>query len=207
MPHPISPRRYLTRAAVAAIGLTALASCGVGAGATATSQPASTTGAGDGASGVATVGRTAPAGTFTTVGGATIDVASYRGTPTVLWFIATDCSSCTASIPTVADHLDALRADGVHVAVVDLYGDLGQGSSAAHALSQVEHHLAGAKANDPTWTWGISSRDLSYRYDQFGAPDVYYVIDRTGRITYRNGVPVSTMSDLLRHAHAAAQSA
>jgi hypothetical protein len=33
---------------------------------------------------------------------------------------------------------------------------------------------------------------------------VYYVLDRTGKITYKNTVPVSTMDQLLAHAHAAA---
>lgn len=206
MPHPTRGPRQRARLAVAAIGLATLAGCG-GAGVTASSQPAASTAGSAPAGGAATVGQSAPAGTFTDLAGATVNVASYRGTPTVLWFIATDCSSCTASIPAVADHLAALHADGVNVAVIDLYGDLGQGPAAAHALSQVERKLAAAKVGDPTWTWGISSRDLSYRYDPFGAPDVYYVIDRTGRITYRNGVPVSTMNDLLQHAHDAAQPA
>lgn len=197
--------RQLPRLAVAAIGLATLAAC-TGAGVAASSQHSATT-SGATASDTAQVGGTAPGGTFTAVDGTTVDVASYRGKPTLLWFIATDCSSCTASIPAVAEHLDALRSEGVNVAVIDLYGDLGQGFAAASALTQVERKLARAKVNDPAWTWGISSRDLSYRYDPFGAPDVYYVIDRTGRITYRNGVPVSTMTELLAHAHAAAQQA
>jgi hypothetical protein len=202
------PRSTLTlsaagRFSVASVGLATLAACGAGTGVTAATAPASNQGSVT-ARNVATVGGAAPAGTFTTVNGATVDVASYRGKPTVLWFIATDCSSCTASIPTVAEHLNAFRADGINVAVIDLYGDLGQGPAAAQALTQVGHKLAGSRLTDPTWTWGISSRDLSYRYDPYGAPDVYYVIDRTGRITYRNSVPVSTMSNLLAQAQAVA---
>lgn len=191
-----------TRLAVAAVGLATLTACGAGT-VVAGSSPSATTRSA--APEVATVGALAPAGTFTAVDGSTVDVASYRGRATVLWFIATDCSSCTASIPAVAHHLNALRADGVSVAVIDLYGDLGQGPAAARALTGVQRKLASAQVGDPAWTWGISSRNLSYRYDQYGAPDVYYVLDRTGRITYRNSVPVSTMSDLLSHAHAAAQ--
>ena len=206
MPRPHSTGRLLRRLAMAAIGLATVAACG-GTGLADSSRSASSRSGSATASDAAMVGGQAPAGTFTAVDGATIDVAAYRGRPTLLWFIATDCSSCTASIPAVADHLAALHADGVNVAVIDLYGDLGQGPTAAHALSQVERKLAAAKVNDPAWTWGISSRDLSYRYDPFGAPDVYYVIDPTGRITYRNGVPVSTMNDLLRHAHDAAKQA
>ena len=203
MPRSTATLRTAGRLAAASIGLATLAACGGDTGVTAATAPTSPQGS-VAASDVATVGAAAPAGTFSTVDGATVDVASYRGKPTVLWFIATDCSSCTASIPTVADHLNTFRADGVNVAVIDLYGDLGQGPAAARALAQVGHKLAGPRLTDPTWMWGISSRDLSFRYDPYGAPDVYYVIDRAGRITYRNSVPVSTMSDLLAQAKAAA---
>ena len=205
MPRPTVNAHRVTRVALATVGLATLAACGAGTGVAASSQPASTRGADSASNAVASVGAVGPAGTFTAVDGHTVDVASYRGKATVLWFIATDCSSCTASIPSVADHLNTLRADGVNVAVIDLYGDLGQGPAAARALGGVERKLAGTRVGDPAWTWGISSRDLSYRYDPFGAPDIYYVLDRTGRITYRNSVPVSTMSDLLAQAHAAAQ--
>jgi len=133
-----------------------------------------------------------------------VDVASLRGKPTVLWFIAAGCSSCTASIPALADHLAELKADGVQVKVIDLYDDLGQGPKAAAALNKLGRGLAGKRFDDPTWQWGLSSKELSFRYDQLGSPDIYYVLDRTGKIIYQNGVPISTMDQLLASAHAAA---
>jgi len=152
----------------------------------------------------AKVGAPSPAGTYTNLDGQAVDVASLRGTPTVLWFIAAGCSSCTASIPALADHLAELKADGVQVKVIDLYDDLGQGPEAAAALSKLGRGLAGQRFDNPTWQWGISSQELSFRYDQLGEPDIYYVLDRTGKITYQNSVPVSTMDQLLANAHAAA---
>lgn len=154
--------------------------------------------------GPAKVGAASPAGAYTDLSGQALDVASLRGKPTVLWFIAAGCSSCTASIPALADHLGQFKADGVQVKVIDLYGDLGQGPKAAGALTKLGRGLAGQRFEDPTWQWGISSKELSFRYDQFGEPDIYYVLDRTGKITYQNGVPISTMDALLTHAHAAA---
>lgn len=106
-----------------------------------------------------------------------------------------------ASIPALANHLTELRAAGVQVAVIDLYGDLGAGPKAAGSLRSLGQGLVGERFEDPTWAWGISSRDLSYRYDQLGEPDVYYLLDRDGTVTYKNSVPVSTMSQLLAHAH------
>jgi len=193
--------------AVTAAALLATAACG-----NQTSRSA-TPAAGDAASGTmaesastqpAKVGAPSPAGAYTNLDSQAVDVASLRGKPTVLWFIAAGCSSCTASIPALADHLAELKADGVQVKVIDLYDDLGQGPKAAAALSKLGRGLAGARFDDPTWQWGISSKDLSFRYDQFGEPDIYYVLDRTGKITYQNGVPISTMDQLLASAHAAA---
>lgn len=154
--------------------------------------------------GPAKVGAPSPAGAYTDLSGQALDVASLRGKPTVLWFIAAGCSSCTASIPALADHLGELKADGVQVKVIDLYGDLGQGPKAAKALTKLGRGLAGKRFEDPTWQWGISSKELSFRYDKYGEPDIYYVLDRTGKITYQNGVPISTMDELLTNAHAAA---
>ncbi len=209
MPHPTRSHPHRPRRAVAASVLTAatllLASaCGSSTAATPGAAPASGA-AGGPAPAAAAVGAPAPGGTFTTLDGTTLDVASLRGKPTVLWFVAAGCSSCTASIPAVADHLQQLRNAGVQVAVIDLYGDLGSGTQGAQDLRTLGTSLVGARLTDPGWTWGTSSKDLSFSYDASGQPDVYYVLDRTGTITYTDGVPVSTMDQLLSHALTAAK--
>ncbi len=209
MPHPTRSHPHRPRRAVAASVLTAatllLASaCGSSTAATPGAAPASGA-AGGPAPAAAAVGAPAPGGTFTTLDGTTLDVASLRGKPTVLWFVAAGCSSCTASIPAVADHLQQLHNAGVQVAVIDLYGDLGSGTQGAQDLRTLGTSLVGARLTDPGWTWGTSSKDLSFSYDASGQPDVYYVLDRTGTITYTDGVPVSTMDQLLSHALTAAK--
>ena len=209
MPHPTRSHPHRPRRAVAASVLTAatllLASaCGSSTAATPGAAPASGA-AGGPAPAAAAVGAPAPGGTFTTLDGTTLDVASLRGKPTVLWFVAAGCSSCTASIPAVADHLQQLHNAGVQVEVIDLYGDLGSGTQGAQDLRTLGTSLVGARLTDPGWTWGTSSKDLSFSYDASGQPDVYYVLDRTGTITYTDGVPVSTMDQLLSHALTAAK--
>lgn len=210
MPHPTRSHPHRPRRAVAASVLTAatllLASaCGSSTAATPGAAPASVGAWAPAPAAAAAVGATAPGGTFTTLDGTTLDVASLRGKPTVLWFVAAGCSSCTASIPAVADHLQQLHNAGVQVAVIDLYGDLGSGTQGAQDLRTLGTSLVGARLTDPGWTWGTSSKDLSFSYDASGQPDVYYVLDRTGTITYTDGVPVSTMDQLLSHALTAAK--
>ena len=208
--------RATSRSRTAALAVTAAALLATAACANQTSRSATPTAgnaAGNAATGTtaesvstgpAKVGAPSPAGAYTDLSGQALDVASLRGKPTVLWFIAAGCSSCTASIPALADHLGQFKADGVQVKVIDLYGDLGQGPKAAGALTKLGRGLAGKRFDDPTWQWGISFQELSFRYDTFGEPDIYYVLDRTGKITYQNAVPISTMDELLTNAHAAA---
>jgi hypothetical protein len=207
MPRPARPIGRLVPLAANASAVLVLAACGTAAGSrpAPVSKPAPPAGATGSSSAVAAVGKPAPAGGFATLAGTNIDVTSFLGKPMLVWFIATECSSCTASIPALADHLKDLKADGGQAAVIDLYGDLGRGSKAGGQLTKLGRKLAGKRFSEPAWTWGISSRALSFRYDQYGAPDIYYIVDRTWKITYRNGVPVSTMTQLLEHAHAAAQ--
>ena len=205
--HPHRPRRAVAASVLTAATLLLASACGSSTAATPGAAPASV-GAwapAPAAAAAAAVGATAPGGTFTTLDGTTLDVASLRGKPTVLWFVAAGCSSCIASIPAVADHLQQLRNAGVQVEVIDLYGDLGSGTQGAQDLRTLGTSLVGARLTDPGWTWGTSSKDLSFSYDASGQPDVYYVLDRTGTITYTDGVPVSTMDQLLSHALTAAK--
>lgn len=202
--HPHRPRRAVAASVLTAATLLLASACGSSTAATPGAAPASGA-AGGPAPAAAAVGAPAPGGTFTTLDGTTLDVASLRGKPTVLWFVAAGCSSCTASIPAVADHLQQLHNAGVQVAVIDLYGDLGSGTQGAQDLRNLGTSLVGARLTDPGWTWGTSSKDLSFSYDASGQPDVYYVLDRTGTITYTDGVPVSTMDQLLSHALTAAK--
>lgn len=136
---------------------------------------------------------------FTAANGRVTNLAAWQGKPFVLWFISADCSSCATSVPTMVKHLPTFAASGVHVIAVDLYGDLPPGSQGLRYLRQFGHDTAGAQFTDPAWTWGLSSRQLSYRYDPTGTPDLYVVIDKTGRLTYHGSVPVSTIGSLLDH--------
>ena len=138
--------------AVTAAALLATAACGNQTTRSTTPAAGAATGTTAEAAGTqpAKVGAPSPAGTYTTLDGQAVNVASLRGKPTVLWFIAAGCSSCTASIPALADNLAKLKADGVQVKVVDLYGDLGQGPKAAESLGKLGRGLAGKRFEDPT---------------------------------------------------------
>jgi hypothetical protein len=181
-------------ALVLAAGLAAYALAGTGSGAASpTAQPA------------ASQHRPAPApatlapnGTFTTPSGTTATIASLRGRPTMVWFVAGGCASCAASIPAVASHLDQLTGAGLLVLTLGLYGDFPSGKTGvAQLLSFGREATVGQNVERPGWVWGMASKSLSIAYDPSGTPDLYVLIGPTGRIRYRNSVPVSTMGKLL----------
>ena len=143
------------------------------------------------------VGNVAPGGTFTTTEGKTVDVASLRGRPTLLWFVATWCSSCQAGTQAMAQNLPRLAADGVQVDEVELYRDLGQSGPSIGAFAKA---LAGTELSNPDWTFGVSSAGLTRTYDPQSYLDIYYLLGSKGQITYVNSSPASTMAQLLRAA-------
>lgn len=147
----------------------------------------------------ATVPTPATETSFTASNGRVMNLAAWQGKPFVLWFIGASCSSCAISVPTMVKHLPTFAASGVHVVAVDLYGDLPPGSQGLRYLRQFGGDTAGAHFADRAWTWGLASEQLSYRYDPTGTPDLYFVIDKTGRVAYRGSVPVSTIGSLLEH--------
>jgi len=143
------------------------------------------------------VGQVAPDGTLTTVAGTTMTVASLRGRPTLLWFVATWCPSCQAGTPVVAQQFSQLQADKVRVVEIELFDNIGQPGP---SITDFGKTYAGSRYGDPDWTFGTSSAQLTAAYNPNGYTDIYYLLDTTGRVTYINGQPASTMSDLLNHA-------
>ena len=145
-----------------------------------------------------TPGTPAPNGTFTTPAGTTATIASLRGKPTMVWFVAGGCASCAASIPAVAAHFGQLRAAGLRVLTLGLYGDFAAGNKGVAQLLTFGREAA---FNEPItragWEWGMASKALSLAYDPAGIPDLYVLIGPTGHIRYRNSVPDSTMGALI----------
>ena len=166
-----------------------LTACGA-AGATSTAAPAMTD-------------RAAPNGQITLLDGTTTTtIASFRGNPTLVWFVAGGCASCAASIPTVARAFPAFASARAHILVLGLYGAFSQGSQAANELASFGRAAAGAAFTDPIWTWGLASASLTAAYDPEGVPDEYFLLDPAGRLVYQSSVPVSTMGALLGHLRA-----
>lgn len=142
-------------------------------------------------------GALAPDGGFTTVAGDAGTIASLRGRPTLVWFVATWCSSCQAGTSAMASAIDQFAARGVRVLELEMAGDLGQPGP---SIEQFGRQLAGAAYGNPDWTFGVASTGLTNTYNPKGYLDIYYLLDAAGRIAYVNGSPAGTMRQLLAEA-------
>jgi hypothetical protein len=189
------PRRWaLAAAAVVAIGLGSYVV--VGTGQEAAQQTAPVASHAD-LSRPATNAPIAPNGTYTTATGSTATIASLRGAPTMVWFVAGGCASCAASIPDVASHLGAITRSGLRVLTLGLYGAFAPGRAGVAQLVDFAKSAAGAPVERPGWSWGMASKSLSVAYDPADIPDTYVLIGSGGHLRYRNSVPDSTMHQLL----------
>lgn len=181
----------------AAVAITLVGTAiGLHAGSPTTPASSRTTG-GAPPAGLPAVGRPAPAGSFQSTTGRTVSLASLRGHPTLVWFVATWCSSCQAGTQTLAANLARLRADGVQVVELELYQDLGQPGQPIAAFGR---QYGGTAAGGPSWLLGTATRATSLAYDPQAYLDIYYLIGPHGRVRYINGSPTATMPALLAHA-------
>ncbi len=143
--------------------------------------------------------RAVPGGALTLLDHRQVSLASLRGRPVMVWFVAGGCVSCAASIPAVAGHLGAFTRAGTRILVLGMYGAFGQDPEGTAALASFGKAAAGTAFASPAWTWAVASEPLTAAFDPSGAPDAYVLLDAAGHVTYRNSVPVSTMGALLAH--------
>jgi hypothetical protein len=116
----------------------------------------------------------------------------------MVWFVAGGCATCAASIPAVAAHFHQLRAAGLEVLTLGLYGDFSAGAKGAEQLIAFGRDATlNQSITRPGWEWGMASESLSLAYDPAGIPDLYVLVGPAGHIRYRNSVPDSTMGSLL----------
>lgn len=145
-------------------------------------------------------GQQAPNGTFQVASSSsdvTSSISSLRGHPVVLWFVTTWCSSCQAGTQAMAQNMSKLSKDGVHVVEVELAKDLGQPGP---SISQMVKQASGVTNTGNSWTIGVASPSLTLAYDSAAYLDIYYLINSSGKITYINSSPGSTMPQLLNAA-------
>jgi thiol-disulfide isomerase/thioredoxin len=136
--------------------------------------------------------------TFTTIDGTQRKLSEFHGQKVMLWFFATWCTSCQAGAQALAKNFDQLRAAGVQIIQLKLYNNLGYPGPSVAEFAQ---KFIGPAANSSSWLLGDASEAGSYRYDARGYPDIYFLLSKDSTIQAINGVPDTTMEQILTFAH------
>jgi thiol-disulfide isomerase/thioredoxin len=112
---------------------------------------------------------------------------SFLGTPILLWFVTTWCSSCQQSAQMLKEqYYQQLESKGVVILTIELYDDLNQNGP---NLTQFAQNY-GAGVNEPNWYYGYSNQTTTYVFDPEAALDVYYAINSHGVIVAQGiGLP------------------
>ncbi|MCW6160779.1 MAG: redoxin domain-containing protein [Candidatus Micrarchaeales archaeon] len=126
--------------------------------------------------------------------GTVANVSSLRGTPVLLWFVATWCSGCAVGNEMLNGNMSYFKSHGIKVIEVELYNDLGY--SGAPIASFVSDYAPAAEKYS-NFESAVSSYGLTLAYDKDGYLDVYYLIGPNGDIVYENdGSLAATMPQL-----------
>ncbi len=139
-----------------------------------------------------TVGKPAPAFTYRLLGGARVSARTLHGHRYLLWVMATWCPSCVTGAHVLASHVVQLRHDGFRVVQLEAAGDLGY---AGPTLKSIRDSI-GATGASPTWYWGELTAQQSLALDPSSAPDIFYLVDRHGRVRAQSSAPAAHWSQI-----------
>jgi thiol-disulfide isomerase/thioredoxin len=128
-----------------------------------------------------TVGENAPNYTFTAENGSTLSLNNYKGTPILLWFVATWCDSCAEGNTAVADNLNFFETHNVKIVELEQYDDLGEsGMSISQFISKYGN-------NNSYVHGGVASYNMTLAYNTPPTMqlDIFYLISPSGKILYK----------------------
>jgi peroxiredoxin len=134
-------------------------------------------------------GQVAPDLSLPTLGGSTFSLASQRGKPTVLFFFADTCGSCVPGAQALSK-VQHEYGPKVSIVAVNL-----NPSATPQDTEQFKQ-----SAGDGAFTWVLDPEQTAARAYQVTLLDTAVIIDRTGRIAYRDQFSTSyqTLKDELQ---------
>jgi thiol-disulfide isomerase/thioredoxin len=140
-----------------------------------------------------TSGELAPNYEFLIANGSSANLTSYRGHVTVLWFVATWCSSCAQGNEELNQNYQFFREHGIKVVELELYRNLGY--SGPDIASFVYSYAPTAYANS-TIIPAQAGYNMTVSYDPKGYLDIYYLVSSSGKVLYVNSSLGSTLGQL-----------
>lgn len=144
-------------------------------------------------SGILTAGLEAPNANFTLPNGTLQEVSNYKGKPMLVYFVATWCSSCIAGTRAITSNMSFFSNRDINVLELELYNNLGYPGPSINDFV----NTSSANASDSSRIISAyAGYKMSALYDPKAYLDLYYLINKNGRIVYVNGSPDITMPQL-----------
>ena len=140
-----------------------------------------------------TIGSQAPNYNFLLDNGSYANLSRYKGHTTLLWFVATWCSTCAQGNQAVNQNYQFFKSHGIKIVELEMYNDLGYPGPAI--TNFVSSYAPNAYSNN-TLIPALSGYNMTARYDPNGYLDIYYLISSNGTVLYINGSPASTLGQL-----------
>lgn len=140
-----------------------------------------------------TIGSLAPNYGFLLGNDSSVNLSAWRGHLTVIWFVATWCSSCAQGNEALNQNYQFFKQHGIKIVELELYKDLGyQGPPIA---SFVKSYAPDAYS-DGTIIPALAGYNITAAYDPKVYLDVYYLLSSDGKVLYISGSPASTLGQL-----------
>ncbi|HEY3962557.1 MAG TPA: TlpA disulfide reductase family protein [Gaiellaceae bacterium] len=150
------------------------------------SKPASSAQPSATAEGLLAVGTYAPNFTLQTPQGANVSLTSYRGHAVLLEFFASWCPHCNAEEPHLTSMARSLNGKGIRFLAVNADGETAPSVYAFHRYYGMPYPaLVDPSANPGSFNSPGSAGQVSTVYKVEAFP-TFYVLDKTGKITWRS---------------------
>ena len=138
------------------------------------------------------VGYPAPNFQYRLLDGKRLSAKSLRGHRYLLWVMATWCPSCVTGAHALAAHAAQLRREGFRIVQLEAAGDLGYPGP---SLASIRNGI-GAVATPPNWYWGQLTEAQSLALDPSSTPDIFYLVDRHGRVRAQSSAPAAHLGQI-----------
>lgn len=137
------------------------------------------------------LGGIAPNIYFKTINGKDMSLNDFKGQNIIVWFVATWCSSCSTSATFLQSKNNVLK--NTKIIILETYNDAGY---RGESLSKFIQDYAPKSLNYKNWFWSNSNENTSTLYNPKNYPDIYYLINKEGKIIAISSSPVATFNSI-----------
>lgn len=140
------------------------------------------------------VGKEAPDITFKTLDGKEMKLSDFRGKPVMLWFIATWCPTCQVGAKVLSEEkMSDIAKYDLKIIVLKVWNNLGYPGP---SLEEFGREWVGENFDHQNWIFVEADQETSFLFDPRGLPDIYYLIDKTGRVLVVDTAPSATINKI-----------